>query len=209
MASVLALVITLASSSPTAAANARSVERLVPFYRGTLSAVDRSLLDLFQRIELVGGVSISPALRNWAPSVDAASLLDGTRIAAIAASQKTFVRRSWARAFASARTSFAGDEDGKTYDPRFVVAFVAALADEDELKPQEWTTLLESGMVGTVVAALASSSGGLRGLARSALAALLKKAEVSIVAAVVTPLADCRRSHSRSRSARRMKSSSF
>ncbi|BGP34984.1 hypothetical protein JCM10296v2_006808 [Rhodotorula toruloides] len=177
VSSALALVLALASSSPTAAANARSVERLVPFYRGTLSPIDCSLLDLFQRIELVSGASISPALRNWAPSVDSASLLDGTRIAAIAASQKTFIRRSWARAFASTRTLFAAEDDAKTYDPHFIVPFVAALADEDDLKPQEWTTLLESGMLGTVVAALASSDNGLRGLARSALAALLKKAE--------------------------------
>ncbi|BGO95132.1 hypothetical protein NBRC10512_006416 [Rhodotorula toruloides] len=177
VSSALALVLALASSSPTAAANARSVERLVPFYRGTLSPGDRSLLDLFQRIELVSGASVSPALRNWAPSIDSASLLDGTRIAAIAASQKTFVCRSWARAFASTRTSSAAEDDARTYDPHFIVPFVAALADEDDLKLQEWTTLLESGMLGTVVAALASSDNGLRGLARSALAALLKKAE--------------------------------
>ncbi|KAK4329709.1 hypothetical protein RTBOTA2_005661 [Rhodotorula toruloides] len=177
VSSALALVLALASSSPTAAANARSVERLISFYRGTLSTVDRSLLDLFQRIELVSGASISPALRNWAPSVDSASLLDGTRIAAVAASQKTFVRRSWARAFASTRTSFAPEDDAKTYDPHFIVPFVAALADEDDLKPQEWTTLLVSGMLGTVVAALASSDNGLRGLARSALAAVIKKVE--------------------------------
>lgn len=58
------------------------------------------------------------------------------------------------------------------------MGIVAALAEEDELKPQEWTTLLESGVLGTAVAALASSETGLRGLARTALAALLRKIQV-------------------------------
>ncbi|GAA5902398.1 hypothetical protein JCM8208_007278 [Rhodotorula glutinis] len=172
--SALTLVLALATSSVTAAANARVVDRLVPFYHGTLSTMDRALLDLFQRVELVGGSSISPALKAWNPSTDSTALLDGTRVGAIGAAQKAFVRRSWARAFASSRTVYSSAEDERTYDPLFIVGLVAALAEEDELKPQEWTTLLESGVLGTVVAALASSSEGLRGLARATLAMVLK-----------------------------------
>ncbi|GAA5921027.1 hypothetical protein JCM3775_004058 [Rhodotorula graminis] len=172
--SALTLVLALATSSVTAAANARVVDRLVPFYHGTLSTMDRALLDLFQRVELVGGASISPALKAWNPSTDSTALLDGTRVGALGAAQKTFVRRSWARAFASSRTVYTAADDERTYDPLFIVGFVAALAEEDELKPQEWTTLLESGVLGTVVAALASSSEGLRGLARATLAMILK-----------------------------------
>ena len=176
--SALALVLALATSSVTAAANARVVDRLVPFYHGTLSTMDRALLDLFQRVELVSGSSISPALKAWNPSTDSTALLDGTRVGALGAAQKTFVRRSWARAFASSRTVYSSAEDERTYDPLFIVGFVAALAEEDELKPQEWTTLLESGVLGTVVAALASSSEGLRGLARATLAMVLKTIQV-------------------------------
>ncbi|GAA5853484.1 hypothetical protein JCM9279_007252 [Rhodotorula babjevae] len=172
--SALTLALALASTSVTAAANARVVDRLVPFYRGTLSTGDRALLDLFQRVELVSGSSISPALKAWNPSTDSTALLDGTRIGALGAAQKTFVRRSWARAFASSRTVYSTAENERTYDPLFIVGFVAALAEEDELKPQEWTTLLESGVLGTVVSALASSSEGLRGLARATLATVLK-----------------------------------
>ncbi|BGP43022.1 hypothetical protein JCM10449v2_007037 [Rhodotorula kratochvilovae] len=175
IAPMLAFVLALATSSPSAAANARAVERLVPFYRGTLSAMDRALLDLFQRVELVSGASVSPAFKSWNPSTDASTLLDGTRIGALGAAQKTSVRRSWARAFASARTAFSAEDDERTYDPLFLVGFVGALAEEDELKPQEWTTLLESGVLGTVVAALAASGDGIRGLARATLATLLKK----------------------------------
>ncbi|GAA6049204.1 hypothetical protein JCM3770_003309 [Rhodotorula araucariae] len=175
IAPMLGLVLALATSSPSAASNARSVDRLVPFYRGTLSATDRALLDLFQRLELISGTSVSPALKAWNPSTDSTTLLDGTRVGALGAAHKTFVRRSWARAFASARTTYRIEDDERTYDPLFLVGFVAALAEEDELKPQEWTTLLESGVLGTVVAALAATGDGLRGLARATLATLLKK----------------------------------
>ncbi|GAA5995357.1 Urb1p [Rhodotorula paludigena] len=174
-AAVIALALALGTTSPVAADNARTVERLIPFYRGTLAPTDRALLDLFQRIELVGGSSISPTLAGWNPSTDSTTLLDGSRVSALGATQKSFVRRSWARAFASTRTTYSAAEDAKTYDPRFIVGIVAALAEEDELKPQEWTVLLESGALGTAVAALASSETGLRGLARTALAALLRK----------------------------------
>ncbi|GAA6043934.1 hypothetical protein JCM8097_000909 [Rhodosporidiobolus ruineniae] len=175
---VLSLVLALASSSASAAANSRAAERLIPFYRGTLSATDRALLSLFQRVELASGQSVSPVLRQWNPSTSAdaaATLLDGTRVATLGASSKPFVRRSWSRAFASTRQVYSAEDDAKTYDPRFLLAFVGALAVEDEMKPQEWTTLLESGALGTVVASLTASEPSARLMARATLSTLLKK----------------------------------
>ncbi|GAA5826641.1 hypothetical protein JCM11251_002831 [Rhodosporidiobolus azoricus] len=174
---VLSLILALSASSASAAANARAAERLIPFYRGTLSSLDRSILALFQRTELASGQSVSPVLKSWNPSAadSAATLLDGSRISALGASQRAFVRRSWARAFASVRTVYTAEQDEKAYDPRFLLSFVAALIEEDDLKPQEWTTLLESGALGTVVASLASSEASMRVVARATLAKLLKK----------------------------------
>ncbi|GAA6025207.1 hypothetical protein JCM11491_004864 [Sporobolomyces phaffii] len=177
--STVHLVLALAGQSPAAAGNARSVERLVPFYRATLSAFDRSLFDLFLRIERSGTVSLARVLAAWSPSADTTTLLDGTRIGALGAVRKPFVRRSWARAFASSRiaassAAAAAADDATTYDPRFVVAFTLGLVEEDDLKPQEWTTFLESGALGTVVAALAASDDGLRTMARATLALLSK-----------------------------------
>ncbi|GAA5877773.1 hypothetical protein JCM3774_000753 [Rhodotorula dairenensis] len=172
---VLEFVLALASTSIASAANARSVERLVPFYRGTLAARDRTMLDLFQRIEMMSSASISPILRGWIPTSEPDVSLDGTRIGALAVADKKAIRRSWARAFASSRTQYSAAEDAKTYDPVFLVSFLAALVDEDEMKPQDWTVLLESGVLGTAVAALASSSLALRGLARATLAALAER----------------------------------
>ncbi|GAA5853151.1 hypothetical protein JCM8547_000217 [Rhodosporidiobolus lusitaniae] len=172
----LRLVLALSSSSPSAASSARTANRLIPFYRGTLSTLDRSLLTLFQRIELVSGQSISPVLKRWNPSLpDAAATLDGTRVGALGAAQRAFTRRSWSRAFASSRTDYSEKDDEKTYDPRFVVGFVLAMVEEEELKVQEWTAVLESGALGTVVASLASSEEGLRLMARATLAALFRK----------------------------------
>ncbi|GAA6009612.1 hypothetical protein JCM10207_004124 [Rhodosporidiobolus poonsookiae] len=179
----LSLILALSTSSASGAANARAAERLIPFYRGTLSAQDMALLALFQRIELAlpVGQSVSPVLKGWNPSAagedGAATLLDGSRIAALGAASRPAVRRSWSRAFASTRTEYTPEDDQRTYDPRFVLGFVAALVQEDELKPQEWTTLLESGALGTVVAALASSEKSTRLVARATLGALLQKIE--------------------------------
>ncbi|GAA5900082.1 hypothetical protein JCM5296_002051 [Sporobolomyces johnsonii] len=175
--SAIELVLALSLQSPSAAANARTADQLIPFYRGTLSSTDRALLDLFQRIELVSGTSLSPSLRAWNPSTDSTTLLDGSRIGALGATQKPFVRRSWLRAFASSRLEYSNEDDTKTYDPRFLIGFVLALVEEDELKVQEWTILLESGVLGTVVAALAASEPSLRDMARATLAATLKKIE--------------------------------
>ncbi|CEQ40970.1 SPOSA6832_02649, partial [Sporobolomyces salmonicolor] len=175
--SAIELVLALALQSPFAAANARTADQLIPFYRGTLSSTDRALLDLFQRIELVSGSSLSPSLKAWNPSTDSTTLLDGSRIGALGATQKPFVRRSWLRAFASSRLEYSTDDDSKTYDPRFLIGFVLGLVEEDELKVQEWTILLESGVLGTVVAALAASAPSLRAMARATLATTLKKIE--------------------------------
>ena len=114
--------------------------------------------------------------------MDSTTLLDGTRIGALGAVRKAFVRRSWLRAFASTRNVYTTEEDAKTYDPRFLVAFTLALIEEDTLKPQEWTTLLESGVIGTVIAALAATDDGLRTMARATLALMHKKVEVSPLA---------------------------
>ncbi|KWU41852.1 hypothetical protein RHOSPDRAFT_36620 [Rhodotorula sp. JG-1b] len=172
---VLDFVFALASTSIASAANARSVERLVPFYRGTLSNSDRSLLDLFQRVEMMSPASISPLLRAWIPTSEPDASLDGTRIGALAVADKKAIRRSWARAFASSRIRYSATENAKTFDPVFLVGFLTALVDEDDMKPQDWTLLLESGVLGTAVAALASSSYALRGLARATLAALAER----------------------------------
>ncbi|GAA5969225.1 hypothetical protein JCM3765_007248 [Sporobolomyces pararoseus] len=171
------LVLALAKQSPSAAGNARSVERLLPFYHGTLSSLDRSFFDLFLRIERSNSASLSPLFAFWNPTTDSTTLLDGTRIGALGAVRKSFVRRSWLRAFASSRINYSKEEDEGTYDPRFLVAYTLALIEEDTLKPQEWTTFLESGVLGTVVAALASSDNGLRKMARAALALMHKKVE--------------------------------
>lgn len=177
---VLDFVFALASTSIASAANARSVERLVPFYRGTLSNRDRSLLDLFQRVEMMSPASISPLLRAWIPTFEPDASLDGTRIGALAVADKKAIRRSWARAFASSRIRYSATENAKTYDPVFLVGFLAALIDEDDMKPQDWTLLLESGVLGTAVAALASSSYALRGLARATFAALAERIKVRL-----------------------------
>jgi len=189
--STFQLVLALALQSPSAAGNARSVDRLLPFYRGTLSTLDRSLYDLFLRIERTTPSSLSPLLRSWNPSTDSSTLLDGTRIGALGAVRKPFVRRSWLRAFASSRIAYTAEEDEKTYDPRFIVAFVLALVEEDDLKPQEWTTFLESGVLGTVVAALAASDDGLRTMARATLALMSKKVDVSCRVSFVVPSLSC------------------
>lgn len=188
VAALLNFVFALASTSTASAANARTVERLVPFYRGTLSARDRTLLDLFQRVEMMSSASISPILRAWIPTSEPDVSLDGTRIGALAVADKKAIRRSWARAFASSRTKYSAVEDAKTYDPVFLVSYLAALVDEDDMKPQDWTLLLESGVLGTAVAALASSSPALRGLGRAALAALAERIKVSNAALLSAPL---------------------
>ncbi|GAA5837662.1 hypothetical protein JCM3766R1_000547 [Sporobolomyces carnicolor] len=175
--STVELVLALSAQSPSAAGNARSVERLVPFYRGTLSPLDQSLFALFRSIERSRSSSLSSLFAAWNPSMDSTTLLDGTRIGALGAVRKAFVRRSWLRAFASTRNVYTTEEDAKTYDPRFLVAFTLALIEEDTLKPQEWTTLLESGVVGTVIAALAAADDGLRTMARATLALMHKKVE--------------------------------
>ncbi|GAA6061946.1 hypothetical protein JCM10212_001988 [Sporobolomyces blumeae] len=173
--STIKLALALAAQSSSATLSARAVDRLLPFYRGTLSALDRALLDTFSRAEASGSTSISSVFKAWNPSTDSSTLLDGTRIGALGVTQRPFVRRSLARAFASSRTAFSLEEDAKTYDPRFLVAYVLALVEEDDLKPQEWTTFLESGTLGTVVSALAASDNGLRSMARATLAGMAKK----------------------------------
>ncbi|GAA5910073.1 Urb1p [Sporobolomyces salmoneus] len=175
--STVKLVLALAAQSPSAAGNARSVERLIPFYRGTLSSLDRSFFDLFLRIEQSSSSSVSPLFASWNPSTDSTTLLDGTRIGALGAVRKPFVRRSWLRAFASTRIVYAKEEDSKTYDPRFLVAYALSLIEEESLKPQEWTTFLESGVLGTVIASLAATDNGLRKMARTTLALMYKKVE--------------------------------
>jgi hypothetical protein len=177
--STIRLILALAAQSPSAAGNARTVERLLPFYRGTLSPLDRTFFDLFLRIERSNSSTLTGHFAAWNPSTDSSTLLDGTRIGALGAIRKSHVRRSWSRAFASSRIAYTGEEHRKTYDPRFLVAYALALVEEDTLKPQEWTTFLESGVFGTVVAALASGDNGLRSMARATLALMHKKVEVS------------------------------
>ncbi|GAA5926014.1 Urb1p [Sporobolomyces koalae] len=193
--STIKLALALAAQSPLAAGSARAIDRLLPFYRGTVSPFDRSLLNLFVLIERSGTSSATVAFKSWNPSTDSSTLLDGTRVGALGALRKAFIRRSWARAFASTRISYTTEEDETTYDPRFIVAFVLALVEEDDLKPQEWTTFLESGALGTVVAALASTDDGLRRMARATCALMYKKVELLTFRErdeVVLLLAHCR-----------------
>jgi hypothetical protein len=174
------LVVALATSSLAAAASSRLIEKLMPFYGGTLSANDVALVDLFQRLEVVGGGSISVAFKSWNPSLDQ-SPLENTRTASLAGVQSGYVRRSSLRVCASTMTTFPKEHADITYDPHFLLPYVAHTIAEDELKGQDWITILESGVLGVVVAALASSAASTRMVARAALKNALVKLEVSSI----------------------------
>ncbi|ORY47184.1 ribosome 60S biogenesis N-terminal-domain-containing protein [Leucosporidium creatinivorum] len=173
---IIRLVIALSTSSIQAAASSRVLEKLMPFYGGTLSADDAALVDLFQRIEIVSGASISIAFRSWNPALDD-SPLESSRAASLGLVQSGYVRRAWLRVCASSRTTFPKEHAEITYDPHFLLPFVAHTIAEDELKAADWTTILESGVLAVVVAALGSSSDSTRLVARGALKTALVKLE--------------------------------
>lgn len=174
---IITLVVTLATSALASAASSRVVEKLMPFYGGTLSADDALLVDLFQRIELVSGGSISVALRQWNPALDE-SPLESTRAANLAALQLGYARRSWLRVCASSATPFPKEHRDITYDPEFLLPFLSQTIIEDELKGQDWNALIETGALSLAVAALASSSASVRLTARVTLLQAVKKLEV-------------------------------
>lgn len=174
---IVSLVVALASSALSVASSSRVVEKLMPFYGGTLSADDATLVDLFQRIELVSGGSISVALRQWNPALDDAPL-ESTRAGSLATLQLGYARRSWLRVCASTATEFPKEHLDITYDPNFLLPFLAQTITEDELKAQDWIGIVETGALSLAVAALASSSAGNRLLARVTLQQTEKKIEV-------------------------------
>lgn len=174
---LLRLVVALSNSSLAAAVSSRVVEKLMPFYGGTLSADDTMLLDLFQRLELVGGGSISIAFKAWNPSLEQAPL-ENSRAASLANAQASYARRSWLRICASSRTTFPKEHADITYDSQFLLQFVAHTIAEDEVKAADWIAILETGVLGILVAALASSSASTRLVARGAIKVALTKLEV-------------------------------
>lgn len=186
---MLRLVVALAASSIAAAASSRLVEKLMPFYGGTTSFDDVTLFDLFQRVELVGGTSVAVAFRQWDPSLDQ-SPLESTRAAALAALQNTYIRRCWTRACASSRTKLSKEHNEATYDPNFILAYLRQTLVDDELKPQEWTGILESGVLGVALTGLASSAASVRLLSRATLATALKKVEVRLPGCLTCSLMD-------------------
>jgi hypothetical protein len=176
---VVQLVIALSRSSTESAAATRVIDKLVPFYRGTLAPVDRSILALAQRIEFTTDTVVSPAFLAWNPTLDL-SPLEPSRLAALGALQPGHVRRACLRACASNRTQFPPEHDAITYDPIFLLSFLAQAAAHDEFKLTDWLAVLETGALSVAVAALASSSGTLRLLGRATIQSLLKKLEVSL-----------------------------
>lgn len=168
----------LSSSSPLSAAAVRVVDKLIPFYGGTLSEDDRTKLALFQKIEYTSQVPISPSLVGWNPTADL-SPLEPSRLAALGAVQTAFIKRACLRVCASSSTIFPEDHDAITYDPVFFLSFVEQAIAHDELKLSDWIAIVESGALSVTVAALASSSTSHRLVARATIQALLKKLEVS------------------------------
>lgn len=175
---VLSLIGSLSDSSIAAASSCRIVERLVPFYGGTLSSDDVALLDLFQRVELLGGVSISAAFRTWNPSLEGTPI-EGSRAGSLASLQPSYVHRTCLRVCASSKTPFPKEHAEITYDPAFLLPFLSHSISEDDFKAQDWINLLESGVLGLPIAALAASSDMVRLAARTALANTLTKLAVS------------------------------
>jgi hypothetical protein len=178
--SILSLVFALSSSSVTACASARAVEKLMPFYGGTLSSDDTALIVLFQKIELVAGGTISTAFSRWNPSLDQ-SPVEATRAGSLAALQTGYVHRAYLRICASSRTTFPREHSEITYDPHFLLPYLQHTIAEDELKGQDWINILESGVLGLAIAGLASSSPSVRANSRSVLASTLTKLQVSLL----------------------------
>lgn len=177
--SIVKLVIALSRSSTASAAATGVIDKLVPFYRGTLSPNDQSILALARKIEYTTEAVVSPALSNWNPTVDS-SPLEPSRLAALGALQPGHVRRACLRACASSQTQFPSDHDSITYDPVFLLSFVAQAAAHDEFKLSDWLAVLETGALSIAVAALASSQSSMRLVARATVQLLLKKLEVSM-----------------------------
>lgn len=96
-------------------------------------------------------------------------------------------------ACASARTVFPKEHTDITYDPYFLLSYLSHMIAEDDLKPTDWVSILESGVLGLAVASLASTSSSLRALARSTLALTLNKIEVRRGSVLAVPLTDCSR----------------
>lgn len=153
----------------------------MPFYGGTLSEDDVALLALFQRVELATGSSVAIALRVWNPSLDL-SPPETTRAGTLAALQLGYVRRAWLRVSASGRTVFPVEHASISYDPRFLLPFLAHTIADEELKGVDWLGMLETGVLGVAIAALSSSSASLRSIAQSTLADVLVKIAVSSIA---------------------------
>ena len=151
----------------------------MPFYGGTLSFDDKSILDLFHRIEIIIGNPLSVAFRKFNPSLDPQSPPESTRAATLAALEVSYVKRSWLRACASTRTVFPTEHERITYDPEFLLGLLSQTIVEEELKISDWLAFLETGILGLAIAALGSSSIGLRRLAQATLADTLVKVQVS------------------------------
>ena len=176
---IVGLVVALSRASILAAASTRVVEKLMPFYGGTLSRDDRSILNLFHRIEIIIGNPLSVAFRKFNPSLDPQSPPESTRASTLAALEINYVKRSWLRACSSSRTSFLAEHQRITYDPEFLLGLLSQTIVEEELKISDWLAFLETGILGLAIAALGSSSPGLRRLAQATLADAIVKVQVS------------------------------
>ena len=169
---IIGLVVALSHSSILSASSTRVVEKLMPFYGGTLSSDDKSILNLFHRIEIIIGNPLSVAFRKFNPSLDPSTL---------SALSVNYVKRSWLRSCASTRTIFPQEHERITYDSEFMLGLLSQTIVEEELKISDWLALLETGILGLAIAALGSSESGLRRLAQATLADTLVKVQVRLI----------------------------
>ena len=176
--SIVNLVLALSTSSTASAVAARVIDKLVPFYRGTLASSDRAILALAQKIECTTDSLVTHAFSSWNPTLDM-SPLEPSRVAALGVLQAGHVRRACIRACASNTTQFPPEHDAITYDPMFLLSFVAQAAVHDDFKLSDWLAVLETGALSIAIAALASSSSSMRLLGRATIQSSLKKLEVS------------------------------
>ncbi|KAK4052637.1 hypothetical protein OIO90_004265 [Microbotryomycetes sp. JL221] len=173
------LILALSNSSLQSAAANRIIDKLVPLYGGTMSVLDRQMLRLFQRVELVSGSSIAFALRAWSPGSDALSTtpLDGHGVTTLSALIESPLRQCCVRICASSRMVFTPEQDSNAYDPDFLLPLISSVVLYEELRVHDWVVLLESGALSLPVAALASSNDQTRLLARATLARAINKLE--------------------------------
>ncbi|KAM0791109.1 hypothetical protein ACM66B_004398 [Microbotryomycetes sp. NB124-2] len=171
------LVLALSKASLRSAASNRVVEKLVPLYGGTLTSLDKQMLDVFRGVELVGGQSVALVLRAWSASRDGVALSDTNGVSCLTGLSPVSLRRSCVAICASSKTPRSTDHDDSTYDPDFLLPFVCSIVMNDELKVHDWVALLESGALSLPVAALASSREASRLVARATLGRAISKLE--------------------------------